>query len=91
MYSGGGGDGGTSRFDAVLFTHWRDDYTAIIDDLLDTRFTAAATEAQLERASAVAGAAFAAELYVIGTMAEAVEALKTYWSARFAAVRAEVP
>jgi spore coat protein CotH len=91
VYAGGGGGGNGTSFDGVLFTHWRDDYTAILDELLDNRFTSAAIQAELDRVSAVAGAAFDADPYVTGTAADAVASLQQYWAERLAAVRVEVP
>jgi CotH kinase protein len=90
VYTAGGGGGGSS-FDAVLFTHWQADYTAIIDELLDNRFTESAIQAELERARAVAGGAFASDPYVTGSMDESVAALNQYWTARLTGVRSEVP
>jgi spore coat protein CotH len=91
VYSGGGGGGGTSSFDAVLFTHWRDDYTAMVDQLLDDHFTLAAIQAELDRVLLVAGAAFDQDPFVTGTAADAVTSLEQYWSGRLSDVRVEVP
>lgn len=91
VYAGGGGTGNGSSFDGVLFTHWRDDYTAILDELLDNRFTSAAIQTELDRVSAVAGAAFDADPYVTGSAEDAVASLQQYWAGRLADVRVEVP
>jgi hypothetical protein len=91
LYSGGGGGGGTSDFDAVLFTHWRDDYTAILQELLDTRLTDAVIEAELDRVLLLAEDAFAADPYVTGTTSDAVAGLKAYWSQRLVDAQAELP
>jgi hypothetical protein len=90
LYSGGGGGGGSSDFDAVLFTHWRDDYTAILHELLDTRLTGVAIEAELDRILLIAEDAFAADPYVTGTASDAVATLKSYWTQRLAAAQAEL-
>jgi hypothetical protein len=91
LYAGGGGGGNATSFDGVLFTHWRDDYTATLDDLLDNHVTLPVIQAELERVSAVAGAAFEADPYVTGTATDAVAALEQYWAGRLEEVRVEVP
>ncbi|HEX6244296.1 MAG TPA: CotH kinase family protein [Polyangiales bacterium] len=91
LYRGGGGRGGTSVFDAVLFMHWRDDYSAIARELLDTRLTAAAIDSELDRILRVAGDAFARDPHVTGTLADAVTVLRSYWKQRLPALHAELP
>jgi hypothetical protein len=91
VYMGGGGGGGTSSFDAVLFTHWREDYTAIVQDLLATKLTGPVIEGELDRVLELATGAFDADPYVTGTTADAVASLKEYWSSRLATIEAELP
>ena len=90
VYMGGGGGGGTSDFDAVLFMHWRDDYTAIVQELLDEKLTRDVIDDELDRAVRVAGEALDDDSYVSGSTADAAESLDAYWTQRLADIQAEL-
>ncbi len=90
VFAGGGGGGGTDVYTEVLFSNWENDYAAILDQLLNQTLTLEVINGELDRAEAVAAPGFAADPYVTGTMAEAVESLKTYWAQRHPDVQARV-
>lgn len=90
VYTGGGGGGGMNSFHGVLFTHWQDDYTEILRELIDAQLTQSVIEAELDRVLLVAGEALDADAFVTGTAGEAVTALKQYWTQRLAEVSAEL-
>jgi hypothetical protein len=90
VYMGGGGGGGSSDFDAVLFMYWRDDYTAIVQGLIETELTQDVIDDELDRAVRVAGEALDDDPYVSGTTADAAESLGDYWTQRLADVEAEL-
>jgi hypothetical protein len=91
LYSGGAGGTNSSWFSAVLFTNWRDDYTAILRELYGSRLTAEVIESELDRALLVAGDAFEADPYVTGTASGAVADLKDYWIQRLNIIAAALP
>jgi hypothetical protein len=86
-----GGSGARGAFDAVLFTNWRDDYIAILKELLTVQLTADAIESELARALLTAGAAFDEDPYVTGTLGGAVDSLRAYWAERLPTIAAELP
>ncbi|HUH02396.1 MAG TPA: CotH kinase family protein [Kofleriaceae bacterium] len=82
--------GGTTVFTDVLFTHWEDDYDAILTALLAMPLTPDAIEGETDRAVAVAGGALDADPNITGGAADAGSALATWWRARHAEVTASV-
>jgi hypothetical protein len=85
-----GGPGATLYTD-VLFTHWEDDYDALLTGLLAGPLALAKIQAELDRVLAVAGSALDADPAIGGdTAADAVSTLDDYWSARHAQVAAEL-
>ena len=75
----------------VLFTHWEDDYDAVLTELLADAMTVDGIRAELDRIVSVAGAAIDEDPTGGGaTAAATVEALDTWWTDRLAQVGAEV-
>jgi len=89
VFSGGGG-GGTTAYSDVLFSNWRDDYRAILVDLLAGPLRLDTISTELDRAEAVAGAGFAADPYVTGSAAGAAAALHDWWAQRLPAVEGQL-
>lgn len=82
---------GPGLYTDVLFTHWEDDYDAVLTELLAGPLAEAEILAELDRAEAVAGAALDEDPTFVGDPAAAMVAdLKAWWSARHAQVTAEV-
>jgi hypothetical protein len=73
----------------VLFTHWYEDYTAVLAEVVDL-VPAAVVHEELDRALAVAGPSLDGDPWTAGTAAEAVEALGSWWTDREADVRAQL-
>ena len=90
VFVGGGIGGQTSKYTDVLFTHWEDDYDAILTELLAGALSLEAIQSELERARTVAAEAFASDPYVTGTLDDAVSQLDAYWTQRHAEVQAQV-
>jgi hypothetical protein len=75
----------------VLFTHWEDDYAAVLTELLAGPLTMDGVQEELDRIAAVAGAALDGDPFGgAGVTAQAVESLSAWWSARLAQVGDEV-
>jgi spore coat protein H len=85
-----GADAHTSMYTDVLFVHWRDDYAAILGELVESRLDRDAILAEIDRAEALTGAAFAADPFVSGSAALAAAALRDYYANRIAAVQAQI-
>lgn len=89
VFAGGGG-GMTDKFTAVLFSHWEDDYDAILTDLLANALSLDAIDAEIARAETVAAGAFASDPYMNGTMDSATSEMRIFWAERHAEVQAQV-
>jgi hypothetical protein len=75
----------------VLFTHWEDEYDAMLTALLADALTEAGIHGELDRVVSVAGAALDADPTFVGEPAvDLVAELKAWWSARLVQVQAEV-
>ena len=86
----GGGRGG-SPFVSVLFPHWEGDYDRILTDLLKGPLALAVIQAELDRASRIAGAALDGDPVAEGKpAADAIARLKSWWSTRHAQGQAQV-
>jgi hypothetical protein len=81
---------GTSLYTDVLFTHWEDDYDALLTGLLASELALPVIQAELDRVVAVAGGALDADPVIGGDAAGAVATLQAWWSARHAQVTAEL-
>jgi hypothetical protein len=85
------GGAGTMLYTDILFTHWEDDYDALLTGLLEGPLTLATIHAELERAGSVAGAALDADPAIGGSASDAVVTdLKGWWATRHAQVQAEL-
>ena len=82
-------DAQTSQYTTVLYTNWRDDYAAIVRELLETRLTVAAIHAEIDRVVRVSSAAFAADPYIGGGADGAGTQLRGFWTDRHAQALAE--
>jgi hypothetical protein len=82
--------GGTTVFTDVLFSNWEDDYADILAELLEGPLSLAAIQAELDRAVDVAGGAMDADPHLGGGARGAADSLADWWSARHAAVSAQV-
>jgi hypothetical protein len=82
--------GGTTVFTDALFTHWEDDYDAVLTRLLEGPLQLSAIEDEIDRAVTVAGAALEADPFVGGDAAAAGDALKSWWATRHDEVSARV-
>jgi hypothetical protein len=80
--------GGTTQFTDVLFSNWRADYVAILQQAVSTDAKLEVVAAELDRAVSVGGPAIDADPYLTGTTAEAAQALKEFWEGRLASVQA---
>jgi hypothetical protein len=89
VFTGGVG-GQVSFYTDVLFSSWAGDYKAIVQDLLAQKLTAAAIGGELDRVARVAGAALDADPHAGGSSGPAVTALRSWWTARLAAVQTQV-
>jgi hypothetical protein len=86
-----GGVGGQVDFytDAV-FSNWAADYRAVLQELVSQRLTEAVVLGEIDRVAAAAGPSLDADPHASGTTTSAVSALKSWWNARHAAVRAQI-
>jgi hypothetical protein len=83
--------GASSVFTDALFTNWEDDYDAVLTALLAGPLTMQAIGAELDRVVSVAGAALDADTLVGGSStAQAVTALRAWWTDRFSRVSSEL-
>ncbi|MCC6554818.1 MAG: CotH kinase family protein, partial [Polyangiaceae bacterium] len=82
---------GTTLYTGVLFTHWEDDYDAILTELLEGPLDAGWIDEELALASSVAKPALDADPFVTGsTFDEAAANLQSWWSARHPVIHEEV-
>jgi hypothetical protein len=78
-------------YTSILFTHWEDDYDALLTELLAGPLQLSAIEGELDGVVAVAGAALDSDPTIAGeTTAGAVVELKGYWRARHPQLTAEL-
>jgi hypothetical protein len=82
--------GGTTLFTDALFTNWEDDYDARLTALLAGPFAVGAITAELDRVMTVAGPALEADPLAGGSARTARDDLLAWWTARHAAVSAQV-
>ncbi|MBZ0232371.1 MAG: CotH kinase family protein [Deltaproteobacteria bacterium] len=82
--------GGTTAFTDVLFTHWEDDYDALLTQLLAGPLSLDAITMELDRAVRVAGPALELDPFVGGSAGAARDAILDWWTARHADVSAQV-
>jgi hypothetical protein len=81
----------SDMYTSVLFTHWEDDYDAILTELLEGPLNADWMDEELTLAGSVAGASLEADPFVAGTsFADAASKLKGWWAARHPAIHQEV-
>ncbi len=90
VFTGEGIGGRTDAYLDVLFTHWEDDYDAILTELVSDQLSLAVIEEEIARAAAVAGEALDGDPYVQGSAADAAASLSDYWTQRHADVTAQV-
>jgi hypothetical protein len=93
LFPSGGGAGGDSEFHAALFTHWADDYDALLTELMAGPLSVASVHAELDRMVAVGaevidgdprfGAAPGATASIAGD-------LKSWYTSRHAEVSAQL-
>ena len=74
----------------VLFTHWEDDYDAVLTDILAGPLTIAAINAEIDRIATAAGASLDADPNIGGDTASSVSAIKAWWSSRLPTVQSQV-
>jgi hypothetical protein len=89
VFTGGVG-GQTDQYTDVLFSSWRADYTAIVQELIDSRLTVAAISGELDRVVSVAGPAFDADPWAQGGASGAADSLRNAFSSRHAEVAAQL-
>jgi hypothetical protein len=82
--------GGTTVFTDVLFTHWKPDYIAIMQSLLETRLPMTVISAEIDRAVSVAANALDEDAHIEGTAGEAAATLHSWWGNRHAKVGAQI-
>lgn len=82
--------GGTTVFTDVMYTNWEDDYDQVLTELLAGPLALDEIHAEIDRAVTVAGPTLEADPYIEGTAAAAGEDLAAWWTARHAAVSAQV-
>jgi hypothetical protein len=81
----------TPIYTDILFTHWEDDYDAILTELLEGPLDAGWLEEELSLAGSVAGPSLEADPAVSGgSFADAASKLKGWWAARHPAIHQEV-
>jgi hypothetical protein len=85
-----GGGGGSASFDTILFTHWMPEYQGYLTELVQTQAPASVVLEELDRVLDVAGPSLDADPWVLGTTAEAVDDLGSWWTTRDADVRAQL-
>jgi spore coat protein CotH len=82
---------GATLYTDVLFSHWEDDYDALLTEMLAGPLTLDAIRAELARVEAVAADALDGDPLIVGDSAADVLAdLDAWWSARHAQVAAEL-
>ena len=74
-------------FAAVLFTHWEDDYRALVAELLDGPLALPAIHGEIDRLDAAAGAAITA---AGGDAPAIIGALESWWTDRHAAAAGQL-
>lgn len=84
------GAGMTDMYTSVLFTHWEDDYDALLTGLLDDELALPVIEGELDRVERVAGAALDSDPTVTGGAGSAVGDLSSFWASRHPTLKAEL-
>lgn len=82
--------GGSPLFTDVLFSHWQDDYVAILQQIVAERVTLDAITSELDRVAAVAGSTLDGDPYLADDTESAVAALERWWAARLPAVAEQI-
>jgi spore coat protein CotH len=81
--------GGTSRYVDMLFTHWREDYASVLNELVSSRLTLDVVLTEIDAILGVAGSALAADPWLTSDASEALQ-LKSWWTTQHAAVAASL-
>lgn len=85
------GGSGSTKYTSVLFTHWEDDYDALLTGLLQQQLSLTNILYELDRIERVAGAALSADPTVSGqSVADEVTSLKAWWTTRHAQLSSEL-
>ncbi len=71
-----------SPYTDALFTHWRDDYVAIVRALVDGPLSVQVLHAEIDRVEQVAAAAFASDPFVVGSVDGAADDLRAFVTTR---------
>jgi hypothetical protein len=82
---------GTTLYTGVLFTHWEDDYDAVLTELLEGPLGAGWMDQELTHTAPLVGSSLEADPFVIGgPFDDAAAKLKAWWSTRHPAIHQEV-
>ena len=85
------GGTGSTLYTSVLFTHWEDDYDALLTGLLQGPLSLDNILFELDRVQAVAGTALSADPTVAGqSTTDEVARLRSWWIARHAQLTSEL-
>jgi hypothetical protein len=92
LFPAGGGSAAErqSEFQSILFTHWADDYDALLGELLAGPLSVASVHAEMDRVLAVDGAAIDADPILSGSASSIIGDLKSWYTSRHAAASAQV-
>jgi hypothetical protein len=82
--------GGTPKFEAVLFSHWRRDYDRTIAELLSGPLRLEAIISEIDRALSVAGTTLTQDSTIADNPADAFTALKSWWQTRIPEVASQI-
>jgi hypothetical protein len=81
----------TTLYTGVLFTHWEDDYDAVLTELLKGPLGAGWLNEELTLAAPIAGPSLEADPFITGgTFEDAGAKLNAWWSSRHSAIHQEV-
>jgi hypothetical protein len=86
----GGVGGQTDIYTSILFPTWEPEYRQILADLLAGPFVEQVIHGELDQTATAGGPAFARDPYLTDSLADAVSALKSYWSARLTEVASQL-
>ncbi len=86
----GGVGGQVDFYTDAMFSNWQSEYVAFVSDMVGTKVTMSAVNQELDAIVAAAGAALEADTFLDGSAGGASASLKSWWTARFDQVAADL-
>ena len=86
----GGVGGQVDFYTDVMYSNWKDQYIAIVSEMVGTKLPLNAINNEIDDIVGVAGTALEADTYLDGTASGAAASLSGWWSTRFAQINADL-